>query len=338
MRKHLVLLCSLLACAAPSAFAGVNVSSPANGEQVSSPFSLSAYSSSCSSQQIAAMGYSFDTSPDAAIVSSGSIQTSVSASTGSHTLHVKAWGVNGSVCVTDVGINVTGSSSGVNVPPNAVSVSAIQALSNWQGINDTATGGGYSTGTTTLTGSPSLSGQARQFSSQLASYGGVRYWASFGDDQDATNFLYDGYVYLNDTADSIGNIEMDMNQVTHNGRTVIFGIQCDGFSGTWDYTANIGTAHHPVDQWIHSGAYCDPRTWGRNTWHHVQALYSRDNAGNVTYNAIWLDGYQMNINATVFSAFALGWSPTLLTNFQVDAIGSGGSPVVFLDNLTVSRW
>jgi hypothetical protein len=39
------------------------------------------------------------------------------------------------------------------------------------------------------------------------------------------------------------------------------------------------------------------------------------------------------------SAFALGWTPALITNFQVDSFDPGwSSSTVYLDNLTVSRW
>jgi hypothetical protein len=45
------------------------------------------------------------------------------------------------------------------------------------------------------------------------------------------------------------------------------------------------------------------------------------------------------INATVPSAFALGWAPTILTNFQVDGeTAAAGSSTVYLDQLTVYRW
>jgi hypothetical protein len=70
----------------------------------------------------------------------------------------------------------------------------------------------------------------------------------------------------------------------------------------------------------------------------VQLYYSRDDSGNVTYHSVWLDGQQSNINATVNSAFALGWAPVLLTNFQVDGIGSSGTPTVYLDSLNIYRW
>ena len=72
--------------------------------------------------------------------------------------------------------------------------------------------------------------------------------------------------------------------------------------------------------------------------HHVQIQFSRDSHGNVTYRSVWFDGAEQEINATVPSAFALGWGPALLTNFQVDGIGGSGSAIVYLDNLTVYRW
>jgi hypothetical protein len=66
--------------------------------------------------------------------------------------------------------------------------------------------------------------------------------------------------------------------------------------------------------------------------------YSRDDAGNVTYDSVWLDGAQQSMNVTVPCAFALGWGSVLLTNFQVDGLGASGSATVYLDNLAVYRW
>jgi hypothetical protein len=124
-----------------------------------------------------------------------------------------------------------------------------------------------------------------------------------------------------------------------NGQTVIFGFQCDGWSGTWDYTENAGSPYAPWDRWVTSSAPRDVRNWAKNTWHHVQISYSRDDYGTVNYQSVWLDGNEQQINATVNSAFALGWAPTLMTNFQVGSGQSGwSSSTVYMDNLTVSRW
>ena len=62
--------------------------------------------------------------------------------------------------MTDVAITVNALS---NVPAIAASVSAIQTLTGWIGTHDTGTPGG-STGATSITSSPSMSGAARKFS------------------------------------------------------------------------------------------------------------------------------------------------------------------------------
>jgi hypothetical protein len=94
---------------------------------------------------------------------------------------------------------------------------------------------------------------------------------------------------------------------------------------------------------VYSSQPCNPTntvTWATNVWHHLQMTYSRDASGNVTYHSVWLDGVQQDINVTVPSSFALGWTPlgTLLTNFQTDGNGASGIIETYLDELTVSRW
>ena len=335
----LSLVTSLLALTAVPAFANPTISSPGSGADVSSPFTLSADSSSCSSQTVTAMGYSLDSSSDTTIVNSTSIDAKVSASSGSHTVHVKAWGDKGAVCVADVTVNVSGSVSAtgaLDVPSGASSVSNIEILSSWKGVHDTGTSGSAS-GSTTLVTSPSHSGKSRKFSTSFKDNGGERFYVSFGDDVNATNFVYDAWVYVGGSNAHLANIEMDMNQVIPNGDTVIYGFQCDGWNGTWDYTENAGSPKKPVDKWLHSGASCNPRSWGVNSWHHVQIAYSRTSSGVVTYKTVALDGKEQSINKTVPSAWAAGWAPTLLTNFQIDGDGSG-SATVYLDELKVSRW
>jgi hypothetical protein len=224
------------------------------------------------------------------------------------------------------------------VPSDAVSVNSIQAQSGWIAVDDPGTDGSAS-GAMAMVGSPSISGSALELDTTSTYYGGERYYASFGDDTTSTNFVYDGWVYLDSSSGSIATLEMDLNQVMANGETVIFGFQCDGWAGTWDYTENAGTPTAPVDKWVPSTATCNVQTWAQNTWHHVQISYSRDDSGNVTYQSVWLDGNEQQINATVPSAFALSWAPAVLTNFQVDSFNPGTSTsTVYLDNLTVSRW
>jgi hypothetical protein len=213
-------------------------------------------------------------------------------------------------------------------------------LANWNDAYDTGTSGssGSATGAMSLTNTPSMSGNALELATTYLNSGGERYYVSFGSDTASMNFFYDVWVYLPDSASDIANLEFDMNQVMSNGQTVIYGFQCDGYSSTWDYTENAGTPQIPIDHWVKSAETCNVQDWSTDTWHHVQVSYSRDNSGNVTYNSVWLDAMEQPINATVPSAFALGWSPTLLTNFQVDGLGASGSSTAYLDNLTVYRW
>jgi hypothetical protein len=327
---------ALLVCT-PLAFANVTVSSPVNGALVVSPFGLAATASPCSAQPTASMGYSLDDSSNTTIVNGASVSARVTGVPGAHVLHVKSWGNKGASCIANVAITILPSLPSV-VPSNAVAVTGIHTLKNWQATFDSGTGSGSSTGTMLMVGSPSVSGAARKFLTSYANFGGERYSVLFGSDSAATNFFYDTWIYPAGPTNDIANIEMDLNQVMANGQTVIFGFQCDGWSSTWDYTTNAGTPQKPKDLWLHSTSSCNPRAWTTNTWHHVQIQFSRDNQGDVTYRSVWFDGAKQEINATVPSAFALGWGPALLTNFQVDGIGGTGSATVYLDNLTVYRW
>ena len=315
--------------------ASVVVNSPGNGSVVNSPFSLSAYTSLCSGQQVSAIGYSLDSSTDTTVVKAPAITTSVSAAPGGHVLHVKAWGVSGAACDTDVAITVNTSS---DVPSDASSVSSIQTFGGWIAVHDAGTPGAAS-GSSAVTSSPSRSGAARKFSMSYTDYGGERYSTSFGDDESASNFIFDTWVYIPSPNSGLVNLELDLNQVLSGGQTVIYGMQCDGWSNTWDISVNKGSTPSPSIQWAHTSVPCNVRNWSTNAWHHVQLTYSRNDTGWITYKSVALDGVSHAINTTVLGAADLGWSPSLLVNVQMDGSTSGsGSAHVIMDDLTIYRW
>lgn len=343
--RRLSVICFAAFASSVPVLAGVVVNGPANNSDVSSPFQLSASASTCSSASVTAMGYSFDSSSDTTIIHEQSIDRSVAVSSGAHTLHVKAWAPNGISCVTDVKITVQagadngGSSDNANavVPPYAVSVSHIQALSTWQAKHDTGASGS-SSGSTSIVSSPSLYGSTRRFVSTFSNNGDQRFSVVFSDNTEAKNYFYDAWIYLNSSAPKLGNIEMDLNQVMPNGQTAMMGFQCDGYSGNWAYNVNLGSATSFKAHWqSKSGTTCNPRNWSRNTWHHVQASFSRNDSGTVTYHSFWLDGKETKINAQAFVADANHWGPVLQTQFQLDGLGSG-TVTAYLDNLTISVW
>ena len=280
------------------------------------------------------MGYSIDYGTTT--IEPTSFTAMVIAGNGPHILHVKCWGSSGGADVTDLNINI---STTTQAAPSAITIANnLQSLTNWTYNNDPGTSGG-SWGWSGIVSAPSLSGSARQYYIGFSNSGGEIYYTTFGADPNATHFVYDAELWVTNPA-AVANIEMDLNQVLSNGNTVIYGVQCDGYTGTWDYTINAGTPAQPIDTWIHSNAQCPrPSTWAANTWHHVQIAYSRDQSGNVTYESAILDGKESDFqNATGNSAFSLGWGSVLLTNFQIDGQGSSGSTNVYVDNMTVYRW
>jgi len=78
-----------LAIGIAPAFA-INVTTPANGAIVSSPFSLVASTSTCGSMPAVSMGYSIDHGTSTIVPTS--FRAMVQAATGPHVLHVKCWG------------------------------------------------------------------------------------------------------------------------------------------------------------------------------------------------------------------------------------------------------
>jgi len=343
--RNLTVTCSAVLTLSLPALAGITVNSPASDADVSSPFTLSASASTCSSTNVTAMGYSFDSSSDTTVIYSQTINKSVSSSTGTHTLHVKAWGPNGAACVKDVTINVRSSSTSttsttsmISIPSYADVVSSIESLGGWRSAHDSG-GAGSSTGSMSMVSSPSKYGSSRKFYTTFTNNGTERYSVSFNDNTSAQNFFYDVWVYLTSSSSKIGNLEFDVNQTMPNGNTVLMGVQCDGWTGHWAYTVNTGSATSVRPKWVSkSGSTCNPRHWSTYKWHHVQASMSRDSSGYVTYHSIWLDGVQTSINAKVLGAADLGWGDVINTQFQVDGYGSSGSVTAYVDGLKVSAW
>jgi hypothetical protein len=220
--------------------------------------------------------------------------------------------------------------SGPVIPASAIAASGLQALDTWIFNHDAGTPG-TAVGATSLVGTPSLSGDARQFVSSYANAGGEIYSVAYANDTNSKNLVYDGWVWI-EAGSTIANLEMDSNQVTANGQTVIFAFQCSGYSQTWEYSG-AGA------KWVQSTQPCDVSKWTTNTWHHIQIGYARDDSGNVTYRSVWLDGDEQVINSTVPSSFALGWQVGVVqTQFQLDGLGASGGSTVYLDNLTIYRW
>jgi hypothetical protein len=164
--------------------------------------------------------------------------------------------------------------------------------------------------------------------------GGERWHNSFAKDSSATHFVMDTYVYVKNPS-TLANLELDLNQVIPNGKTVIYGTQCSTYSKSWEWTYYTSNYH-----WHSSNIPCDPRSWSANTWHHIQVGFHRDSNGVVTHDWVNFDGKQSSFSgATANAAKSMGWAgSTLLMNVQLDGYKSGGSVTTYLHKTTYYRW
>jgi hypothetical protein len=222
------------------------------------------------------------------------------------------------------------------IPMNAVSSGDLNASRAWQWNHDPGTPGSSQGSTVYPVPNLTLDNSAREFYMNYSGHGGEIYHVSFGHDTNATHFVYDAYVYIEDPS-QLQNLEMDMNQVMADGRTVILGFQCASGSGTWEYTLITNGSTH----WHASNVACKVKNWTAKTWHHVQIASHRDASGNVGYDWVNLDETYSNLlNATGNSAASLGWAKgDLLINLQFDgSSAASGTITAYTDKVIVYRW
>lgn len=172
---------------------------------------------------------------------------------------------------------------------------------------------------------------------------------NFGVSENATHFAYEAYIYLVDP-ENVANIEMDINQVwDSNDDVLIYGLQCAGVDGRWEYTVNDPMNPNHT-KWVKDTSpviSCNPANWSANTWHHVQLLMHQDVMGGVYYDSITLDGTITPLSSwfgnSSFS-FSPPWTPTgnLALNFQLDGVNKGAGNEVtitaYVDSLLLSYW
>jgi hypothetical protein len=222
------------------------------------------------------------------------------------------------------------------IPANAVVSSDLDASPNWVWVHDPGTPGSSQGSSVYPKAGVSADNVAREFYMTYSGASGELFHVSFATDKNATHFVYDAYVYVTDPS-QLANLEMDMNDVMTDGRTVILATQCSSYSNSWEYTLYTSGGFH----WHPSNIPCSPLKWSANTWHHIQIASERDSNGVATYDWVSVDGQYSNFaNATGPDATNLGWAiGDLLINFQIDGSSKGsGSNTIYTDKLRVWRW
>lgn len=206
----------------------------------------------------------------------------------------------------------------------------------WKWTHDGGTPGSSIASSQFPMGNPSLDGKTRELYMSYSQRAGERFSLTFGKDTVPTHFIYDTWVLI-DNPSALANLELDINHVISNGKTVILAFQCSSYSGSWEYGLVSGGAPH----WHSSPVACNPKKWSANTWHHVQIGSHHDASGNVSYDWVSLDGnYNHLYNASGNGALALKWAiGDLNINFQLDGANEYSSSVkVYQDMLTIYHW
>ncbi|HEY6250930.1 MAG TPA: Ig-like domain-containing protein [Candidatus Angelobacter sp.] len=305
----------------------VTVSSPADNATVSSPFQVVA--SASAPRPIVAITAYLD-SQIAATTNSASMNASISAGSGSHSLVVQAWDNIGTVYKQALTISVSSGGGPAPPPPGATVKSAIQNMDGWQSCTVCAGIGGNGPAATMslnqFQASPSLSGSSAKFTIG----GGIRYadalwWKQLGADNAAANFQYDLDFYITNPAVAQA-LEFDVNQGIGNLK-FIFGTQCAAKSGVWDVwdTANA--------TWRSTGIPCSPPAAFR--WHHL-TWELRRTASQTIFVALTFDGVKHYVNRA-YNARSEG-SQELNVAFQMDMDFSATSYSTWLDNVKLTYW
>ncbi|HLJ86218.1 MAG TPA: Ig-like domain-containing protein [Candidatus Angelobacter sp.] len=300
----------------------VTVSSPANGSTVSSPIPVIA--SANAPHAIKTMQVFLD-NKSVFTVNAASLNTSIAASTGAHTLMVQAADSTGATYRQSLVVTVSGT------PSNASTKTQIQTMPSWGSCTVCAGIGGngpvaiYSMAQNQS--SPSLSGKSAKFSiSGPTPYADAIWYKDLGVANSAKNLKYDLDFYLT-TPQFAQSLEFDSNQNT-GVRQFIYGTQCNvKHGGVWDvWDTAVGT-------WRHTTVPCAAPTAYK--WHHLTWEFTRTDS-QITFIALTYDGVKHYINQTYSSRASK--SQKINVAFQMDGDSAQHPYSVWLDNVTLSYW
>ena len=326
-------VCLSLSLAAAAAV-NVTVTSPSDGAQISSPFSLVAQATS--SYPVTGWVAYLDGKIVFTAGQTKSINTSISAPTGSHQLVTRAWDSSGAYGSVYEQITITGSGGGggglPSPPPWATVFSNIENRGNWYSCHDPGCAGGSGQGAYWMAqyqNPPSRDGSSTEFFNSGV-WANALWWQKLGANNNVSNFLWDFWVYLDDNSKVAGQaLEFDAFQFVH-GYNYMIGAQCDYGYGTWD-TWDEASGH-----WYHTSISCPKFT--SNTWHHIQIYETTNiNAHQYTYVTLVVDGSVHPVGITRNAKY-LGWSDNLGVQWQLDVNASGQGYHEWVDQATLTVW
>lgn len=324
----------------PALASDITVASPLNGTHTSSPVLVKAHNIGCDGVPPSSFGYSIDSTTGLVLgATPNDIDvTHQSIPTGTHTIHFKSWTSRGECPTVNTTFTVTGGSTvdqtSTGIPADAVSSGDLDGSSKWTQAHDGGTPG-TSRGSTVYPASTPLYDDARKFYMTYTDKAGERWSDTFTKDPNSVYFVLDTYILLPSPSE-VMNVELDINQVTSNGETVILSTQCSGEIGSWESGYTEGSHDH----WKSSKIKCNPKNWTANVWHHIQIGMHREANGVVSHDWVNVDNTHNAWGEVQESAHFLGWGAgDLNTQFQIEGASSGsGSVTAYIHKFTVYRW
>ena len=325
-----------------SAFAGVTVSSPANGSTVGSSVKFVASATTSCSKGVASMGIYPETNQLAYTVDGNKLDTSLNFNPGTYNVTVQEWDNCGSATKTKVEIKVSSSGSS-----NAKTIYNIHKASGWQGYGqqppsyaDCTSCSGLSWSMKQGVSSPTVSGSSTQFKiGGTKPYSDVLWlnhligpFSSQGmPDTSKTivpklhSFTYDVYFWGASLASVAGAMEFDINQY-FNGMGFIWGLECRMWSHQWALWDSANK------KWTSTSLPCNAKS---NTWNHLVYNVERTSSNKLLYKSITLNGVTQTVNKTFDHFSVSGWYG-LVVNFQLDGNASQTDYSVYADKLNLT--
>lgn len=336
MKRTFFLAGIFLTLSAYAAAINVSVTSPGDGSQVGSPFTLSANAST--NYSVTGWKVYLDGQVVYSAGQTRSISASLNASSGSHRLVTRAWDSSGAYGDKTVNITVGDGGGGggggglPDPPPGSLVISHIEDRGGWRSCHDPGCAGGSGRGSYWMAqfqSSPSRDGSSVEFYNS-GSWANALWYNHVGAHNDKRNFLLDFWFRLDDASRSAAqSLEVEPFQFI-GGWNYMMGSQCSFGSGWWD-TWEESTGH-----WMHTNVPCTRFT--TNTWHHIQwYITTNPSAHSYTYHTLVVDGHSYPINTTRH-AKDLNWGDNSGAQWQLDVNASGQGYHMWVDQATLTMW
>jgi hypothetical protein len=321
-------IAAVLAISAP-AFAGVTVSSPANGSTVNSPSHFIA--SASASRPIHYMHIYVD-GRNVYGGATSKIDRYVSMRAGHHSVIIRAWDSKGVTYQHALSVNVSSGSApgGSAAVKNGSSTSNLDQAGGWSSC-DACSGihqqGPKTARSVTHVSTPSLDGHSMQlWIGGTHRYGSALFWKSLGTTK-TRHFKTDLFFYIKNSAASQA-LEFDIYQ-NLGGKHTVLGAECSlKTSRRWS-VYDTKFAH-----WRPTSAPCNYLAPFK--WHHLVTEQESTADGHSHMIAITLDGKKYYINKYYGVKGGSGSGSTI--GLQLDGNSKMTSYAVWYDKVSVTRY